>query len=125
MSNVDIARTAYEAFGRGDLAALKDAYAPDTVWWSADSVEPGGEYRGVDDIIQLMMQVPDKWSTFVIEPARYIDGGDHVVVLGNVRFGNAKGNDSSRFVQVLKFDANGKVVNSEFHSDTAKFARLQ
>jgi ketosteroid isomerase-like protein len=54
MSNVDTARSAHQAFSRGDLAAVKEAYAEDAVWHSSDEVRPGGEVHGRDAIIEMM-----------------------------------------------------------------------
>ncbi|GBE66659.1 hypothetical protein MFM001_31210 [Mycobacterium sp. MFM001] len=125
MSNVETARSAHEAFSRGDLAALKEAYAQDAVWYSSEEIAPGGEVHGRDAIIEMMSRLPDHWSTVSVEPSTYIDGGVYVVVLGTVRFGNDNGTAESPFVNVLKFDDDGKAVRGEIHYDTAKFAKLQ
>ncbi|MGH3561487.1 MAG: nuclear transport factor 2 family protein [Mycobacterium sp.] len=125
MSNVETARSAYQAFSSGDLAALKEFYAPDAVWYSSDEVRPGGEVRGRDAIIEMLTELPNHWSTVSIEPREYIDGGDYVVALGTQRFSNDKGSEQSPFVNVLKFDHEGKVVRGEFHADSAKMAKLQ
>lgn len=125
MSNVDTARSAHEAFSRGDLAALKEAYAEDAVWYSSDEIPPGGEIHGRDAIIEMMGRLPEHWSTVSVEPSTYIDGGEYVVVLGTLRFGTDKGTEKSPFVNVLRFDNEGKVVRGEIHTDSAKFAKLQ
>ncbi|OHV05874.1 nuclear transport factor 2 family protein [Mycobacterium talmoniae] len=125
MSNVDTARSAYQAFSRGDLAALKEFYAPDAVWYSSDEIEPGGEVRGRDEIIDMMARLPEYWNTVTIEPREYIDGGEYVVAIGTQRFANDKGSEESPFVNVLRFDRDGKVVRGEFHADSAKIAKLQ
>lgn len=125
MSHVDSARSAHQAFSRGDLTALKEFYSQDTVWYSSDEVEPGGEVHGRDAVIDLMSQLPEHWTTVSVEPTTFIDAGEYVVVLGTQRFANHKGSEQSRFVNVLKFDPNGKVVRAEFHTDSAKIAKLQ
>lgn len=125
MSNVDTARSAHEAFSRGDLGALKESYTEDAVWYSSDQLRPGGEVRGRDAIIEMMGQLPDHWTTVSVEPSHYIDGGEYVVVLGTVRFANDNGSEESPFVNVLRFNHDGKVVRGEMHTDSAKFAKLQ
>ena len=125
MSNVDTARSAHQAFSRGDLAALKDSYAEDAVWYSSEEVRPGGEIHGRDAILDMMGRLPDHWSTVSVEPREYIDGGEYVVVLGTVSFANDNGIDESPFVNVLRFNRDGKAVRGEIHYDTAKFAKLQ
>ncbi len=46
-------------------------------------------------------------------------------MLGTQRFANRNGNEESPFANVLKFDPHGKIVRAEFHTDSAKIAKLQ
>jgi uncharacterized protein len=124
MSNVDTARSAYEAFGRGDLAALQGDFAEDAVWYTSEELPLGGETRGRDAIIANFAQIPNYWSSFSVEPNEFIDAGDTVVVLGTQRAGNDKGSFESPFVHVMKYDGDGKLVRGEFHADSAKAAKL-
>lgn len=124
MSNVDTARAAYEAFGRGDLAALQDDFAEDAVWVTSDELPLGGETRGRDAIMGNFAQIPNYWTSFSVEPSEFIDGGDTVVVLGTQRAGNDSGSFESPFAHVMKFDADGKVVRGEFYADSAKAAKV-
>jgi uncharacterized protein len=104
---------------------MKESYAEDAVWHSSDEVRPGGEVHGRDAIIEMMGQLPDHWSTVSVEPSEYIDGGEYVVVLGTARFANDNGSQESPFVNVLRFNSEGKVVRGEIHTDSAKIAKLQ
>ena len=124
MSNVDTARSAYEAFGRGDLAALQDDFAEDAVWYTSEELPLGGETRGREAIIANFAQIPNYWSSFSVEPNEFIDAGDTVVVLGTQRAGNDNGNFESPFVHVMKYDGDGKLVRGEFHADSAKAVKL-
>ena len=124
MSNVDTARSAYEAFGRGDLAALQADFAEDAVWYTSDELPLGGETSGRDAIMGNFAQIPNYWSSFSVEPSEFIDGGDSVVVLGTQRAANDNGSFESPFAHVLKYDSDGKVVRGEFYADSAKAAKL-
>jgi uncharacterized protein len=124
MSNVDTARSAYEAFGRGDLAALQGDFADDAVWVTSDELPLGGETSGRDAIMANFAQIPNYWSSFSVEPGEFVDGGDTVVVLGTQRAGNDKGDFESSFAHVMKFNADGKLVRGEFYADSAKAAKL-
>jgi len=124
MSNVDTARSAYEAFGRGDLESLKQDFAEDAVWVTSDELPLGGETRGRDAIMGNFAQIPNYWSSFSVEPSEFIDGGDAVVVLGTQRAGNDNGSFESPFAHVLRYDGDGKVIRGEFHADSAKAAKL-
>jgi ketosteroid isomerase-like protein len=96
MSNLDTARSAYEAFGRGDLAALQEDFAEDAVWVTSEELPLGGETRGRDAIIGNFAQIPNYWSSFSVEPEEFIDGGDYVVVIGTQRAGNDTAASSRR-----------------------------
>lgn len=124
MSNVDTARAAYEAFTNGDLEALKESFAEDAVWVTSDELPLGGETRGRDAILGNFAQIPNYWSSFSVEPAEFIDGGEYVVVLGTQRAGNDNGSFESPFAHVMKFDGDGKVVRGEFYADSAKAAKV-
>jgi len=124
MSNVDTARSAYEAFGRGDLEALSGDFAEDAVWYTSEELPLGGETKGRDAILANFAQIPNYWSSFSVEASEFIDGGDTVVVLGTQRAGNDKGSFESPFVHVMKYDGDGKLVRGEFHADSAKAAKL-
>jgi uncharacterized protein len=124
MSNVDNARAAYDAFGRGDLAALQADFAEDAVWVTSDELPLGGEVRGRDQIMGNFAQIPNYWSSFSVDPEEFIDAGDYVVVKGTQRAGNDKGSFEAPFIHLLQFDGDGKTVRGEFFTDSAKAAKL-
>jgi uncharacterized protein len=123
MSNVDTARSAYEAFGRGDLDALKEMLSEDGTWYTSEELPLGGETRGRDAIIENFTQIPNYWSSFSVEPEELIDGGEWVVVRGTQRAGNDSGSFAAPFAHLLKF-ADGKIVRGEFYADSAKAAKV-
>jgi ketosteroid isomerase-like protein len=124
MSNVDTARSAYEAFGRGDLDTLKDDFAEDAVWVTSDELPLGGVVEGRDQIMANFAQIPNYWTSFSVAPEEFIDAGDYVVVRGTQRAANDKGSFEAPFAHLLKYDANGKTVRGEFFGDSAKAAKL-
>ena len=124
MSNVDTARAAYEAFGKGDLASLNDSFAEDGVWVTSDELPLGGEVSGRDQILANFAQIPNYWTSFSVDAEEFIDAGDYVVVRGTQRAGNDKGSFEAPFLHLMKFDGDGKVVRGEFQGDSAKAAKL-
>jgi len=124
MSNLDTARSAYAAFGSGDLAALKESFAEDAVWITSDELPLGGETKGRDAILGNFAQIPDYWTSFSVEPEEFIDAGEYVVVRGTQRASNEKGSFEAPFVHLIKYDADGKTVRGEFFTDSAKAAKL-
>jgi ketosteroid isomerase-like protein len=123
MSNVDDARAAYEAFGKGDLATLQDSFAEDAVWVTSDELPLGGEVKGRDTIMGNFAQIPNFWTSFSVEPEEFIDAGDYVVVRGTQRAGNDKGSFEAPFLHLLKIE-DGKTVRGEFFTDSAKAVKL-
>jgi uncharacterized protein len=124
MSNVDTARAAYDAFGRGDLAALGEWLAEDSVWITSDELPLGGRVEGRDTILANFTQIPSYWSSFSVEPEEFIDAGEYVIVRGTQRAGNDKGSFEAPFVHVIKYGADGKAVLGEFVGDSAKAVAL-
>ena len=124
MSNVDTARSAYDAFGRGDLDALQEDFAEDVVWVTSDELPLGGVVEGRDQVIANFAQIPNYWNSFSVEPEEFIDAGDYVVVRGTQKAGNDKGSFEAPFIHVLKYDGDGKAVRGEFFTDSAKAAKL-
>ncbi|HEY1284960.1 MAG TPA: nuclear transport factor 2 family protein [Solirubrobacterales bacterium] len=123
MSNIDTAKSAYQAFGRGDLEALKEDFAEDAVWVTSDELPLGGVVEGRDQIMGNFAQIPNYWSSFSVEPEEFIDAGDYVVVRGTQHAGNDKGSFDAPFVHLLKYE-DGKAVRGEFFTDSAKAAKL-
>jgi uncharacterized protein len=123
MSNIDIARSAYEAFGNGDLAALQELLSEDSTWLTSDELPLGGETRGRDRIIGNFAQIPNYWSSFSVEPEEFIDGGDWVVVRGTQRAATDGDSFESPFAHLIKF-ADGRIVRGEFYADSAKAAKV-
>jgi uncharacterized protein len=124
MSNIDSAKAAYDAFGRGDLGALQENFAEDAVWVTSDELPLGGEVKGRDQIMGNFAQIPNYWTSFSVDAEDFIDAGDKVVVRGTQRAGNDKGSFEAPFVHVLEFDGDGKTVRGEFFTDSAKAAKL-
>jgi ketosteroid isomerase-like protein len=124
MSNIDTARSAYEAFGSGDLAALQESFAEDAVWVTSDELPLGGTVQGRDAIMGNFAQIPNYWTSFSVEPEEFIDAGGYVVVRGTQRAGNDKGSFEAPFVHLLKYNSDGKAVRGEFYTDSAKAAKL-
>jgi ketosteroid isomerase-like protein len=123
MSNVDTARSAYEAFGRGDLEALKGMLSEDSTWYTSEELPLGGETQGRDAILGDFAQIPNYWSSFSVEPEEFIDAGDWVVVRGTQKAGNDSGSFEAPFAHLMKI-ADGTIVRGEFYSDSAKAAKV-
>jgi uncharacterized protein len=76
---------AYDAFGRGDLDALRTtAFQADAVWHHPGTVGIAGDYRGVDAILSLFGRIfQETAGTFRAVPYRILADNDYAVALIN------------------------------------------
>jgi ketosteroid isomerase-like protein len=89
--NVEIVRSAFAAWNRGDLETALEAYAPETEFRLA-GVFPGLEtaYYGHDGVRNFWQQFRADWEEIFLDIEEIIDRGEHVIVLFRFR---AKGRD--------------------------------
>jgi ketosteroid isomerase-like protein len=79
--NVDVVRQSLDAYGRRDIEALRALNHPDLeLDWSASRGFQAGVYRGFDDALRFYTEYYDAFEETVIEPERFIDAGEVVVV---------------------------------------------
>jgi ketosteroid isomerase-like protein len=119
---VEIVRRSYEAFARGDLAAVTADMADEIVWEQAQGLPHGGVYRGLDAVRRNVFEPLDRdwWDAFSATPEEVLDAGSDVVVLGRYR-GVAKGTGRRLdvpFVHVWTL-RDGKAVRFRQFLDTA------
>jgi ketosteroid isomerase-like protein len=99
MSNLEIVQRSYDAFERGDLAAVLADLDPEIEWHQAQGLPHGGLYRGRDEVSRNVFEPLDAewWSEFSAVPDEFLDAGEQVVALGRYR-GTAKG--TGKFLDV-------------------------
>jgi uncharacterized protein len=122
--DVQTIRRAYEAFNRGDIPAVLDAFDPRIEW-----VEPGGgrapagTFHGAQSVADdVFATVPRNFDEFRAEPEQFIDAAEHVVVVGRFR-GKAKGGATfdAPFVHAFRM-RNGKAVGFQHYVDVTRWA---
>jgi ketosteroid isomerase-like protein len=122
MSNVDIVRGAYEAFGRGDVPAVLGVLDPNVSWTEADGFPYAGTYNGPDAVLNgVFMKLGSEWDGFSAVPDEFVADGDKVVSLGNYS-GKYKATGKrfrTHFAHVWTL-SNGKAVKFQQCTDTAK-----
>jgi ketosteroid isomerase-like protein len=83
--NVSLVKGIYEAFGRGDVAAVVAAMSPDIVWNEAENFPyaDGNPYTGPDAILGgVFARIIDEWDGFAALPEAFHDAGDTVIMTG-------------------------------------------
>jgi ketosteroid isomerase-like protein len=118
--NVAIARSAIEAFNRGDVDAVLALAAPDVeVYAPPDSPNPG-RYVGYDGYLQWSEQWLEAWETFTLDVLE-IEAVDDRHVVAVVRQ-NGRGRLSGLEVtmagaHLYEIDADGKIVRFQLYDE--------
>ena len=87
--NVEIVRSAFEAYKRGDVAAVLAAVDPSVV--IVQPLELGGSTQhGHAGVIEALGMWPEEWDDYETDLVRIIDAGEHVVVVAEQR-GRSRG----------------------------------
>jgi hypothetical protein len=125
MGNVEIVKGAYDAFGRGDMAAVLGAMDPAIEWRQAEGnpYMPSGEaWVGPDAILNnLFMRIGNDWDGFKVQPKTYHDAGDTVVV--ELRYsGTSKATGKGMDAQACHIweVRDGRIMSFQQYLDTAK-----
>jgi uncharacterized protein len=128
MSAFETIQAAYAALGRNDPSGLFGLMDPAISWNEAEGnpLADRNPYIGPqavgEGVFGRLMAAVD---TFTAVPTTFIDGGDHVVVLGRYG-GKIKASGAvldSQFCHVYRF-RDGKAVTFQQYTDSAQWARL-
>ena len=126
MSEQDVTtmRTAYEAFNRGDIPAVLDAFDPQIEWHEPGGGHaPRGAFHGAESVAnEVFATVPEHFERFEAQPERFIDAGEYLVVVGTFRGApKAGGRFEAPFAHVWKM-RNGKAASFQNHVQAAPWA---
>jgi ketosteroid isomerase-like protein len=84
-SNIDIVRTGYESFCRGDVQTTRAMFAQD-IEWVEPHWPPGGAsclFRGRDQVLRrIFAPGPEVHDARSLEPREFYSDGDTVIVTG-------------------------------------------
>ncbi len=77
--NVEIVRRALDALNRDGIEAVLEFLDPDVEWTTTGLFVEAGTYRGHDGVLRYFGAMANDLE-FHIEPEKFIDGGDQVVI---------------------------------------------
>lgn len=124
-SNVDLVKSAYEAFSRGDIRGVVATLADDVDWYvqGPPSIPMIGRRTGPQEVAEFFKIVSDTEEAEEFEPQKFIAQGDDVVVLGHYRWrmrstGRVAESDFAHAFAVR----NGRIASFREFTDTASFA---
>ena len=128
MSALETIKAAYAAFGRNDPSVLFAAMDPAINWREAEGypLADRNPYIGPQAVAEgVFGPLLAAIDHFTVVPSTFIEGGDHVVVLG--RYGGTKKNGGAPldapFCHVFRVQG-GKIVMFQQFTDTAQWTRM-
>lgn len=123
IANQELVMSGYAAFEAGDMDSVMALMSPELVWYEAESLPYGGVYHGPEAVMEnIFMAIGADWDDYAAEPQRFIDGGDHIVVLGEYRgvHRQSGGRLQVPFLHVWHM-ADGQLVEFHQFTDTAAY----
>lgn len=84
-SNLEIVTSAYDGFNSGDIESVLATFHDDIEWVEPEGSAYGGSYHGPQAVAEeVFANTATDYEGFQATPNRYVDGGDTIVVIGEV-----------------------------------------
>ena len=125
--NVKLVQGAYEAFAKGDVAAVLALLHEKVEWNEAEHITywPGGPFVGPQAVLQgVFARIPQDFDSFRVDVRRIVGCGETVLVEARYRATvKATGKPLDAQVAHVWDFRDGKVVRWQQYSDTWQFAQ--
>jgi ketosteroid isomerase-like protein len=115
--NKQAAINGYQAFSAMDPEGAMKDMSDSIEWVVAGDSAVSGTYRGKEDVGALWMKLVEKG--FKTTPEEFIADGDKVVVLTEIELDK----ETSRSLDLLSFDPDGKLIRFESFGEEAMLNR--
>jgi ketosteroid isomerase-like protein len=125
-TNVELIKSLYAAFGRGDIGAIISALSPD-VDWSLNGRRADypllGTWKGPNEVQRFFQGIAEHQETVEFSPREFFAADDRVFVLGRYAWKLRKNGRTaaSEWVHIFTIRG-GKIVAFREFTDTAVFA---
>ncbi len=115
--NVEVVRSAYEAFDLGDLKAVLDQLDPAVVSYTASPLPDPKDHLGHDGFLQWVENWTGAFDEFAMEVEEYIGSGDQIIVRVRQRAtGAASGAPVEQTFWILHSFRKGKILRIGIHA---------
>jgi uncharacterized protein len=116
--NLEIVRQSLDAYSRRDVEAMRALNDPDLeLDWSASVGWLAGVYRGFDEALRFYAGYFEAFDKIVIEPDRFIEAGDSVVVPNVARQWGRDGIEVSARSTLVFTVRNRKITRIRLYQD--------
>ena len=126
MTNGEIIRELYEAFGTGNVPAVLGAFDENISWTEAEGFMYSGTYEGPNGVLAgVFMRIATEWEDFTVVASKIVDGGDgNVISTGTYSGKYLKTGKSMSVPFAHEWELrDGKIVKFNQHTDTLVIAR--
>jgi uncharacterized protein len=120
--NVEVVRSIYEAFGRGDVDAVFGAMTTDIEWDESPGMPYGGVYHGRDEIVtKVFGPILTDVDGFTADPDEILSLDENRVFAQGRHAGRgARGPVDARFIHLWTVQ-DGRVTRYQQLADTKRF----
>src|SRR5258708_37162985 len=94
--NADLLRGTYEAFGRGDIAAVIGVLDEHIVWNTPAVLPHAMPVNGRDEVGAFFQNLASTWQDFNLEIDDFVASGDRVCVIGKAG-GSLEGGETASY----------------------------
>ena len=121
MSNVDLVKGVYAAFGTGDVPKVLGAMHPQIQWTETAGYKYGGIFRSPQAVLEnVFARIQVDFESFSVDVERLIDAGKVIVMQGHyVGKGKATGESVRAAVAHILEISDGKIVRFDQYVDSA------
>ena len=114
-------RDGYDAFGRGDLEAVKEFFHPDIVWHAGGNNIQSGDYKGVDNVLAFFVKGFElTGGTQKFEVHDVVANDKHSIALVTLHTERNGKTVDTNAVHVLHVDGDGLATESWFLPEKAR-----
>ena len=120
--NIEVVRSIYEAFGRGDVDAVFGAMSDNIEWDESPGMPYGGVYHGRDEIVtKVFGPILTDVDGFTADPEEILSLDENRVLAQGQHAGQgARGMVDARFIHIWTIQ-DGKVTRYQQLADTKRF----
>jgi ketosteroid isomerase-like protein len=114
---IQAVRDAFDAFKRGDMKALSDAWTDDFVWHARGSVF-GGDFKGKEAAMGAIARYPQELQDIKLDFHDIVANDNHVVALVNSSFTRSGKAYQDQLVYIFHMNEQGKSTEGWIIADT-------
>lgn len=127
LTSVQLMKSLYEAFARGDVPTFVGALDENIEWYEAEGNpwDPGHAFVGPQQVVDgVLARIGQEYEGFAIDARRFIGDGDTVVVEARYSATQHRTTGKPLDVQVAHvWDLrNGKIIRFQQYTDTRRMA---